>query len=140
METFQRSFAVTIVPNKWWNTRKKSNLNVRPLSTMEPGQGKRELPADHTAFGARTASAESVSHSFIVKVWIEETAQEAGHVVWRGHITHVTTQERRYFQNLDEIARFIAPYLAQMGVRLPLRERIKESLSRWALNMRRVLN
>ncbi|MBI4671156.1 MAG: hypothetical protein HY741_05755 [Chloroflexi bacterium] len=106
---------------------------------MEPGQGKRELPADETASGARTASPESVSHSFVVKVWIEENPPEARHVLWRGHITHVTSRERRYFQNLDEVARFIAPYLVQMGIPLPLHQRLVESLRRWALNLRRVV-
>lgn len=58
------------------------------------------------------------THSFIVKVWLEETAEEAGHAVWRGHITHVPSGERRYFKDLDEIQVFIVRYLEAMGIRL----------------------
>jgi hypothetical protein len=60
------------------------------------------------------------SHSFIVKVWLEETAQEAGRARWRGYITHVQSGERRYVQALREIIAFITPYLERMGVRVQL--------------------
>ena len=59
---------------------------------------------------------ETESHSFIVKIWREETAEEAGEAMWRGHITHVPSGQRRYFQALDDVSHFIAPYLAAMGV------------------------
>jgi hypothetical protein len=65
---------------------------------------------------------ESNTHSFIVKVWLEETAEEIGQATWRGHITHVPSGERRYLQDLDKIAAFIAPYLERMGVRLGIRQ------------------
>jgi hypothetical protein len=61
---------------------------------------------------------ETPTHSFVIKVWLEETAQEAGQVVWRGHITHVPSGYRRYFKHLTEIISFIEPYLGKMGVRL----------------------
>lgn len=61
---------------------------------------------------------EANTHSFIVKVWLEESADENGRVLWRGHITHVTSGERRYFRHLDQISDFIGPYLARMGVKL----------------------
>lgn len=54
---------------------------------------------------------ESHIHSFIVKIWLEETAAEAGRAIWRGHITHVPSNARRYFEELDQIERFIVPYL-----------------------------
>ena len=63
--------------------------------------------------------------SFIVKIWIEETAEEAGHARWRGHITHVPSNARRYIQDLDDIALFIAPYLEQLGVKLKRRWRLR---------------
>jgi hypothetical protein len=63
---------------------------------------------------------ESNTHSFIVKVWLEETAEEVGQATWRGHITHVPSGERRYLQDLGKIAAFIAPYLEEMGVKLDL--------------------
>jgi hypothetical protein len=56
-------------------------------------------------------------HSFIVKVWLEETLAEGGKAKWRGHITHVLTGRRRYLQNLSIIPAFIMPYLEEMGVR-----------------------
>jgi hypothetical protein len=58
----------------------------------------------------------SESQSFIVKVWLEESAEEAGAATWRGHVTHVPNQERRYLNTLDDIVDFIAPYLELMGV------------------------
>lgn len=59
---------------------------------------------------------ESGTHSFIVKIWLEETASESSKVLWRGHITHVVSEQRRYLQDLDEIEVFIRPYLKEMGV------------------------
>lgn len=64
---------------------------------------------------------ESTTHSFIVKVWLEETAEEARCAAWRGHITHVPGGERRYLKDLDEIAAFIATYLEGMGIELGMR-------------------
>lgn len=61
---------------------------------------------------------EEYTHSFIVKVWLEETAAEAGRSTWRGHITHVPSGERRYLKDLDELVAFINPFLASMGVML----------------------
>jgi hypothetical protein len=66
------------------------------------------------------------THSFIVKIWLEETAEEAGQARWRGHITHVPSGERRYVQDLDDIAAFIAPYLEKMGVKLGMEQRFGE--------------
>jgi hypothetical protein len=71
------------------------------------------------------------THSFIVKVWLEETAEEAGRAVWRGHITHVPSGERRYLKALDDITAFIAPYLEKMGVKLGLFWRARRWLKRW---------
>ena len=71
---------------------------------------------------------ETSTHSFIVKVWLEETAEEAGQALWRGHITHVPSGKRRYLKNLDEILAFIKPYLEGMGVAFGLRCRIMKWL------------
>jgi hypothetical protein len=56
------------------------------------------------------------NHSFIVKIWLEETAEEADRALWRGHITHIPSGKRRYLQTLDQIAAFIIPYLERIGV------------------------
>ncbi len=58
------------------------------------------------------------TQSFIVKIWLEETAQGTGKAVWRGHITHVPSHERGYFSSLDEVPFIIAPYLVRTGVDL----------------------
>jgi hypothetical protein len=70
------------------------------------------------------------THSFIVKVWLEETTEEADRAVWRGHITHVPSGERHYLKDLDDITAFIAPYLEKMGVKLGLFWRARRWLKR----------
>jgi hypothetical protein len=75
-------------------------------------------------------SSDANPHSFIVKIWREGTAEEAGRVVWRGHITHVPGGERRYLKDLADVATFIKPYLAAMGVTFGLRCRVRQWLSR----------
>lgn len=69
-------------------------------------------------------------HSFVVKIWLEETVQEAGHAVWRGHITHVASGTRRYIKDLGGIEDFIAPYLERMGVRMSAGRRLRQWLGR----------
>ncbi len=71
---------------------------------------------------------ESTSQSFIVKVWVEESADGTSQGVWHGHITHVPSGKRHYLKNLDEIREFIAPHLEEMGVRLGTRYQIKRWL------------
>jgi hypothetical protein len=70
-------------------------------------------------------------HSFIIKIWLEETVEEAGQVTWRGHITHVVSGQRRYIQDLEDITTFIQPYLGEMGVRPGLGWRVKACWQRW---------
>ena len=57
------------------------------------------------------------TQSFVVKVWLEETVEEEGRAKWRGHVTHVTSGERRYLESLSGIADFIMPFLERWGVR-----------------------
>jgi hypothetical protein len=70
-------------------------------------------------------------HSFIIKVWIEETAEEAGRATWRGHVTHVPGGERRYIDNMDDIIAFVSHYLEGMGVKFGLRVRMSRWLKPW---------
>lgn len=72
---------------------------------------------------------ESRTHSFTIRLWLEEVAESDGRPIWRGHITDVSSGERRYVQDLDDIAAFIWPYLERMGVKPPLVWRIRRSLS-----------
>jgi hypothetical protein len=75
-------------------------------------------------------SLEPDAQSFIVKVWVEDSAETGGQSVWRGHITHVPSYERRYLKNLDEIEDFIAPHLEEMGVKLGVRWRVRRWFKR----------
>jgi hypothetical protein len=68
------------------------------------------------------------TYSFIIKIWFEETAEETGRVVWRGHITHVPSGKRQYLKNLDEILIFIVPYLEDMGTKLTFSWRLRQWL------------
>ena len=75
-------------------------------------------------------SLEPGTQSFIVKVWVEDNNETDGHGVWRGHITHVSSNQRRYLKNLGDIEDFIAPYLEEMGVKLGIRWRVRRWLTR----------
>lgn len=70
---------------------------------------------------------EPTTQSFIVKVWVEESADGSSQGVWRGHITHIPSGKRHYLKNLNEIRDFIAPHLEEMGVKLDAGWRI----ARW---------
>lgn len=67
---------------------------------------------------------EQQTHSFIVKIWLEETATEAGKARWRGSVTHVPDGERQMVSTVAEIGNFIARYLTAMGVRVEMQWRI----------------
>jgi hypothetical protein len=75
-------------------------------------------------------SLEVTNHPFVVRIWLEETAEEAGRATWRGHITHVPSGKRRYLRDLDDIIAFIAPYLEEMGVQFDLWWRVRQWLKR----------
>ena len=61
------------------------------------------------------------THSFVVKVWIEETALESKNPLWRGHITHVPSGNRRYLSHMNGIISFVKPYLKNIGIKFNLR-------------------
>lgn len=63
---------------------------------------------------------EDITHSFVVKVWLEEVTRETPYPLWRGHITHVMSKQQRYVQSLNDIAEFIAGYIRQSGGALSL--------------------
>ena len=58
--------------------------------------------------------AETNTHSFVIRIWLEETPQETPRPTWRGHITHVPSGQRRYLQDLNEMVAFIRPYVEEM--------------------------
>ncbi len=63
---------------------------------------------------------ESKTHSFVVKIWLEEDAEGDDKVdpTWRGHITHVPSRQRKYIDDMNGITSFISLYLERMGVHL----------------------
>jgi hypothetical protein len=54
---------------------------------------------------------QSKLQSFIVKLWLEESGDETGKAIWRGHITHVPSGERRYLKRQSDIMQFIHQHL-----------------------------
>ena len=77
------------------------------------GQG-RCLCRDRFPGNVAMDTLESTNHPFIVRIWLEESAEEVRRATWRGHITHAPTGKRCYLDSLDDIATFIAPYLEGM--------------------------
>jgi hypothetical protein len=78
------------------------------------------------------APSDDPSHSFIVRIWLEETAEEAGKVRWRGHITHQPGGERQYLEDLESLREFIASYMGEVGGERSLWARVRGWLDRWA--------
>ena len=64
------------------------------------------------------------SQSFLVRIW-REAGDAAGEYFWRGHVTRVGCDERKYVQSFEEMVRFIAGFLPAMGVRLNWRWRTR---------------
>ena len=52
----------------------------------------------------------SAIQSFVIKIRLSEESA----LRWYGFITHVPSNNRKYFSNLDEIADIIRPYLEEM--------------------------
>ena len=72
-----------------------------------------------------TASDEANTHSFIVKIWLDDNSRRINQVTWRGHITHIPSGERHFITDLNEIQRYISPYLESMGVKRGLSARLR---------------
>ncbi len=75
--------------------------------------------------GAIMDIVEPGTQSFIVKIWVEESGEDTSRGVWHGHITHVSSHQRRYLKDMNEIQDFIAPYLEEMGVKVGKRWRLR---------------
>jgi hypothetical protein len=57
--------------------------------------------------------AETTSHSFLIRLWIEGVGEGACSMRWRGHVTHLIDEERRYVETFEQIERFLLSYLRQ---------------------------
>lgn len=62
------------------------------------------------------STSDAIAQSFIIRIWIEESATRTQPAVWRGSVTHVPSGATEYIQDLSRIAAIIAPYLTEMGV------------------------
>jgi hypothetical protein len=58
---------------------------------------------------------EPPSHTFLLRIWIEEIPQESGRLCWRGSITHFPDEDRRYVQTFDQVAAFIWDHIRLQG-------------------------
>jgi hypothetical protein len=56
---------------------------------------------------------ETTIHSFTIRLWLEEANNLPDKSRWRGHITHIPSKSRRYFEDLDDIKPFISSYLLE---------------------------
>jgi len=76
------------------------------------------------------SSHEPLAHSFIVRLWLEENAEDGETTVWRGQVTHVPGGESRYFRNFDDLVDFISSHIGQAGRRRLgwLRRKLREWL------------
>jgi hypothetical protein len=57
--------------------------------------------------------------SFVIRIWLESEATRLRPKRWRGHITHVPSGKRRYFERLALIGEVIEPYLDALGGPVP---------------------
>jgi hypothetical protein len=64
-------------------------------------------------------AAEARAHSFILKLWCEESADDGRLAIWRGRIAHVPSGDCRYVQDFAALVGFLVPYLEELGVRRP---------------------
>ena len=61
---------------------------------------------------------EDSTHSFVIKIWLEQAVEETDKAVLRGHVTHVMSGKKHYVKNLDEITEFIFIYFKDLGVKI----------------------
>lgn len=71
------------------------------------------------------------THSFVVKIWIEETSIETKNPLWRGHITHVPSGTRRYLSHLNGMMAFVKPYLKNMGIKFSFPSLVRNQINLW---------
>jgi hypothetical protein len=65
---------------------------------------------------------EPTGHTFLLRIWIEETRDERGRVTWRGNITHLPDERRRHVETFGQINQFIYQHLGgqdSVGPSLP---------------------
>jgi hypothetical protein len=72
------------------------------------------LPSDYPDSFRDSHEDDIELHSFVVRIWLEETQANPRLKIWRGHITYVNDGDRHYFTDISEIPNFIAPHLKEV--------------------------
>jgi hypothetical protein len=93
----------------------------------------RDADSEHTG----DDEIESITHSFVLKVWLEECRQLTGSATWRGYITHVSSGTRRYVKDLDGIVIFITSYLQAIGIQPSYAYRLRRWVHRQLFRLMR---
>jgi len=52
-------------------------------------------------------------HSFVIRMWLEQSDERARPGVWRGRVTHLPGNEQQHFTDLKNIVSFIKSYLKE---------------------------
>jgi hypothetical protein len=58
---------------------------------------------------------ETILHSFVVRLWLEEPGDRVRPAVWRGHVTHLPGGEQAYLSGLETLTAFVASFLRRVG-------------------------
>ena len=61
---------------------------------------------------------QTLSHSFILKIWIVKAPEQDTTCNWRGRIIHVMEGRYKYVKTIDEMIHFLIPYFASMGIQI----------------------
>jgi hypothetical protein len=101
-----------------------SSIKTRKIPSKTEGRTRGETPPrrlhylllDENAVNAEQN--EFGRHSFVIKIWLEDGKGSPSHEKWRGHITYVNTEERRYVEQLAEISAFIEKHLVAAGAHI----------------------
>jgi hypothetical protein len=51
------------------------------------------------------------AHSFVIRIWQENSEDPKQTAVWRGWIRHVQSKKQHYFSDVADISRVVAHYL-----------------------------
>jgi hypothetical protein len=77
------------------------------------------------------------SKSFIVRIWIESSEEEAEHPTWRGVIEQVGTNDRQHFHELKTVTEFIGertglkPSNSPIDLWQAIKDKILNELRKW---------
>jgi hypothetical protein len=74
---------------------------------------------------------ESRTHSFLIRVWVEERSTGVGPVLWHGQIIHVPTGKRLTLYRPDDVMTFLWPYFVDIGIQPGTPLRVKRWLKQW---------